>query len=601
MSRFLIGVVAVALAASTGVAADQPPGDSKDRALPYPAKAHLVVSINGFDRARDRLQQLLTVALPDDAANWNKVIDDQLSRVLEGRKLTALRKDARIFITIHDLESVFEGMPVLSVLVPVTSHQQFVDSFLTDGERRTLDAGRNGVGVIKTTALGEEMPLFLVDLKQYTAVTLDRHTAEGYAGKYAGGTTESLGSELAETFLKADLALFINLEQINQQFGEQIRGVRGLIEFALQQAAQEGMLPGLGKQQLDAIKVILRGGFQGIEDCQAVVIGVELQSEGIRFRVQARFTDNSPSARWIASEASQPAVELAKLPSALGTYTQTRLGKLAREVFWPLSQEFITTADDERGASLIQEHLQDQLKAGPRGEWAATATPGLGIAVAEYDDARKAHRAITKAYKAVAAGGRVNSVVVKTAPRVLDEAVTHRGFTFSEIRLNYDFEATVAQLPAGVRESALETLKRTLRDKTDLWIGTDAKQVVTLNAPDWNTAQSLLDKYLDQKQTIGASKAFKLTRGQLPEDATILWVAETQAAITSLVDSLRSAGEVIPGFPQLGISKPVKGVPTYLGLAVTLKGEVVTVTGFIPTGAISVGQKIIQELLKVID
>jgi hypothetical protein len=601
MCRYLIVVVVAALSATIGWAGNQPPSVDKDKPLPYPAKAHVVFSINGYDRIRDRLSHLLTTALPDDAVNIHRSVNNQIERFLEGRKLTALRKDARIYVVFHDLESVFEGTPSLAVLVPVTSHQEFLDSFLTDLERRTLDTAGDGVGAIKSGQFGEEMSLFLVDLKQYIAIALDRHTAEGYAGKYTGATTEMLGSDLAETFLKADLALLINLEQINQQFGEQIRAFRGLTEFALQQAAQEGILPGFGKQQVDAIKKLLQGAFQGLEDCQAAVLGVELHREGIQVRLQARFMENSPSAKWVSSESSKRVTELGKLPAGLGHYTQWRLGKEASDLFRTLSLEFVTTVDDERGAKLIEEHVKDHGEAGPQGEWSATATPGIGIAVSEYTDATKAHRAITKAYKAVAAGGQVRSVVVKTAPRVLDDAVKHRGFTFSEIRLNYDFEATVASLPDGVREQTLEMLKRTLRDKTDLWIGSDEKQVITLNALDWESAQSLLDQYLDQKSTVAAVKGFQLTRSQLPEEAAVLYMAETHAAITSLVDSLRSMGEMIPGLPRLGSVKPIKGPQSFLGLAITLKGEIVSVTAFVPNGALSGGRKVIEELFKVID
>src|SRR5439155_21396214 len=123
---------------------------------------------------------------------------------------------------------------------------------------------------------------------------------------------------------------------------------------------------------------------------------------------------------------------------------------------------------------------------------------------------------------------------------------------------------------------------------------TDGKVVVSLTAKAWAAAKELLDKSLDGKQVVAAEKAFKLTRSQLPDDATVLIVGETGATITTLVDTMRGAGEAIPGFPRLGTIKPVKGEPTYVGGAVTLKGEVVTLTAFVPTGAIAVGRKMLE-------
>lgn len=601
MSRILLAVAAVALSAPACFAAPAPPVGGKGTTFPYPAKAPIVICLNGYERVRDRLNKLLTAAVPAEAEKFNKLLDEQIDQFLEGRKLTAVRKDARVFVVLNDLAAILDGTPAASVLIPVRSHKQFLDSFLTNDELRTLDRGRDGVDAIRSAAFGEEMPVFLVDLKEYTAIALDRATADGYAAKYIAGTTEAMGSELAETFLKADLAVFVNMDQINEQFCEQIRAFKGLIDFGLQQAAQQGMLPGLGMRQLDAMKVLLQGAFQGVEDCQAIVLGAELRPEGLALQAQARFVENSPSAKWVASEASGPAAEISKLPAGLGVYYQTRFGKSVGELLRELNQEFVTTEDDERGAKLIEDHLKDRAAAEPLGEWSASTISGVSISVAAYTDAAKAHKAITKAFKAVAAGGRVNAVVVKTAPRVLDEAVQHRGFEFSEVRLNYDFEATIAALPDLAKEQALEALKRAHREKTDLWIGTNKKVIVTLIARDWDAAQTLLDRYLDGKFVVGASKGYKLTRSQLPDDATFLFVAETNAAVATLVDLLRNAGEVVPALPRLRPVKPVRGEPTFVGVAISLKGDIVSVNAFVPVGAMTVGRKLLTDLFRIID
>lgn len=601
MSRIILAVVAVALAAPALFAAPVRPEGEKETVFPYPAKAPVVVCLNGYDKVRDRLYKLITAALPTEAEKLTAALDELIKQALEGRKLTAVRRDARIFIVLNDLDALIEGMPAVSVLVPVTSHKEFLDTFLTERERQTLDRGRDGVDVLKSAAIGEELPFFLVDLKEYTAITIDKATADGYTAKFTAGTSEAMGSELAATFLKADLAVFLNMDQINDQHGEQIRGIQALADFSIQQVAQEGMLPGLGEKQLGTVKTLIKGVFQGIEDCEAVVLGVELRPEGIAARLQVRFAENSPSAKFVAAEASGQATDLGKLPAGLEIYNQTHFGKSISELIRQLSQEFVTTPDDARGAMLIEELLKDRVAAGPQGEWSATAPPGVGITIAAYDDPVKAQRAITKAFKAVAAGGRVNSVVVKTAPRVLDEAVTHRGFVFSSVHLNHDFEATVATLPNQVRQATLDTLKRTVNEKADLWIGTDEKVVVTLAAKDWETAKAMLDRYLDGKGLVGGRKGFKLTRSQLPDDASFLTIGETTAALTSLLDVTRGAGEALPGVLRLGPVKPLKGEPTYVGLAVSLKGEVISVTAFVPVESIVVGRKILEDLLKVIN
>jgi hypothetical protein len=613
MSRYVLAAAALALAApalcappgpvtpNARAAAPVPPEGGKAVSFPYPAKAPIVVCLNGYDKARDRLNALLKAALPDDAAKITKLIDGELDKLLEGRKLTAIRKDARAFLVLNDLSGLFDDTPPVSVLIPVTGYQDFKESFLTKEELKTLDRGRDGVDAIKTAAFGEEMAVFLVDLKEYVALTIDKPTAEIYAGKYTPGTVDAMGSDLAESFLKADLAAYVNMDAINDQFGDQIRGFKGLIDFGLQQAQQQGMLPGFNKRQMEALKVILKGMFQGVEDCRAVVLAAEFKPEGLALRLQARFAENSASAKLLAQERPIAMAEVAKLPTGLGIYGGTRFGRTITESIRDISQEFSTTEDDERGAMLIEQHLKDLAAAGHEGDFTATAAPGTAITVSNYKDPAKAARALTKTYKAIAAGGKVNSVIVKAAPRVSDEAATHRGFTFTEVVVKYDFDATVAGFPEPAKDAMLQSLKRTMSEKTTMWIGTDGKVVVQLMAEDWGAAKGLLDKYLDAKPSVGADAGFKLTRSQLPAETNLLLIAETGAALASLTDSLRSVGDAVPGLPKIGPLKPVKGDPTYVGLAVTLKGDTASVTAFIPTGAITVARKMLGPLFKNIE
>ncbi|HEV3437061.1 MAG TPA: hypothetical protein VG122_06865, partial [Gemmata sp.] len=295
---------------------------------------------------------------------------------------------------------------------------------------------------------------------------------------------------------------------------------------------------------------------------------------------------------------SEAVKDIGKLPKGFSTYSESRFGNTLGKLFHELNQEFATTEDDEKGAALIEQQLKDREAAGPRGEWSATTMKGTTITVSNYKNSTKAIRATTNAYKAVAPGGRISSVVVKTTPRVSDEAEKHRGYTFSEVRIQFDFEATVASLPEGGKEAALESLKRAISEKTTIWIGTDGQAVISVSAKDWASAKETLDKYLDGKQVIGSDQGFKATRDQLPTDATLLMIAETGSIITTLVDTVRTAAQAFPGAPQIGSVKPVKGEPTYVGFAVTMKGDTIGMTAFVPTGAIAVTRKIVDGLLK---
>ncbi|MBA4188968.1 MAG: hypothetical protein C0467_13305 [Planctomycetaceae bacterium] len=598
MFRFAFAALAIALAAPATNAADA----KKGTALPFPAKAPIVVSINGYDTARGRLNKLLTAALPKDAARVTKLLDGELDQLFEGRKLDDVRKDARGFVVLNDLASLIQDTPAVSVFVPVTKHKDFLKSFLTKEEFKTLDNGKDGVDSIKTAAFGEEQPAYLVDLKDYTAITLDKATAEAHAAKFATANSDQLGTDLAETFLKADLALYVNMDAINDQFGDQIREFKGLVDFALQQAAQQGALGSLNKKQIEAVKVILKGLVQGVEDSRGVVAAVELRPEGVFVRLQIRFSENSPSAKLLATEKPETMADIAKLPTGLGTYTAMKFGKAISEVVRDLGQEFATTDDDGKGAELLEQHLKAVADAGPGAEYSAALPPAASITVTAYKDADKAAKGLAKAFKAIGAGGRVNGIVVKSAPRVGDDAEKHAGFTFASVNLNFDFEASVAALPEMVRDATLEAFKRAVPEKAAQWIGSDGKVVVRVMAKDWEAAKKLIDQYLGGKATIGANAGFKKVREQLPAEANVLFIAEIESAINGLVAAMKPAADAIPGFPQIGIVKKVEGgQPAYLGFAVTLKGEVATVTGFVPIASLETAAKMLESLFKKVE
>jgi hypothetical protein len=195
----------------------------------------------------------------------------------------------------------------------------------------------------------------------------------------------------------------------------------------------------------------------------------------------------------------------------------------------------------------------------------------------------------------------VNSVVLKAAPRVNEEAEKLGDFTFAEVFLRYDFDATVAELPEQVKEATLQSLMRTLTPDSRTWIGTDGKVVMSITAKDWKEAGEWLVKYLDPKRSVGADAAFKATRAQLPAEANFVVIAETGSAITTLMDQLRATGDALPGFPKIPLLKTPKGEATYVGLALALKGEIASVTAFVPTNALAVGGKVLEPFFKNIE
>ncbi len=590
----------VALTPGSRAAAPVPPDAGKAITFPFPAKAPVVVQLTGIGAARERLSAMFKTALPDDIATIDKQIDDTLKGLFADRKLTAIPKDGRVYLVVNNLESLLENSPAVSFLVPVTSYKEFRATFLTPDERKTVEEGKDVDGV-KLSIAGAEHALYMVDLKDYVALTPDKGTADTYATKFTRATTASMPPELAKSFVGADFALYVNLDVINDMYGEQIKGFKGLIDFGIQQALMGGMLPGLTKKQIEVAKSMVEGVFQALGDCRGLVVAVEFRPEGLNLRAQAQFAEDTASVKLLKTEMPGPHTELGKLPAGLGQYTGSKFGKKFVETMRGLNPEFAPAEDDAKANELIEKRQAELVAAGPQGEVSGSGTPDASLTVAKYAEPKKAVDALINCYAAMSAGGRIQSAVLKDAPKVTKDARKHAGFTFTEMQLAFDFEATVKDLPEGLKETTLGQLKRTVSEKMTLWLGTDGKTVIQVTAKDWATATGLIDGFSESKKSVGDTAGFALTRKNLPADANLLLMVETGYTLTTLIDALRAMQDVVPGFPKIGNVTPLKGDPTFIGVAVTLKGDTATLNLFVPCAAIGAGRKIVAGLLTKIE
>jgi hypothetical protein len=600
-ARLCGALCALVVFAAHAPAAPVPPvPDAKPVTFPFRDKAPVVVQLNGLGAARERLDAMLTAALPDDAPKIKKQVDAGFDALFAGRKLTAIAPAGRVYLTLEDVEKLDNDAPALAVFVPVTGYKEFRETFLTDDERKSFEAGR-GVDEVKLALAGDPRAAFMVDLKEYVAITPDRGTADTYAKKFARATSTAMPPECAKAFLASDLGLYVNVDFLNDTYGDQIRGFKQLIDFGLQQAQMGVMLPGINKAQLETAKTMIGGAFQAVEDCRGVAVGIEFRPEGLALCVQAQFAEDTPSARVLKAEAPGALADVAKLPAGLAQYSGSKFGPKFADVLRGLNQEFAPADDDEKGAAALADRLKEVLAAGPKGDVTAAGPPEMSLTVGTYADPEAAVKALAGRFAAVGAGGRVYGVVQKNAAKLTPGARKHRGFTFTEIKLALDFEATAAGLPEPLRDSTIAQLKRAITEKSGVWVGTDGKSVVQATGTDWDACTKALDSFLDGKKQLGEVPGYKLTRKNLPADANMLMLLETGHTVTSLFDSVGGIAAVVPGFPQLGKLKPAGGEPAYIGIAVTLKNDAAGVTLFVPGTALASGRKMLADVLKLFD
>src|SRR5262249_9449721 len=157
----------------------------------------IVVQMNGFDKARNRLGKFLGNALPDIAPKLVKQIDDGIKELTEGRDLKAISKDARLYLIITDLSNLLES-PQVAVLIPARGYTELKDSFLKADERKSLKK-EDGVESVKVE--GKDEPMYLVDRKEYVVVSVDRDVAKQFAKGDQGGLDKVLSKDTLKAFL----------------------------------------------------------------------------------------------------------------------------------------------------------------------------------------------------------------------------------------------------------------------------------------------------------------------------------------------------------------------------------------------------------------
>jgi hypothetical protein len=600
LSPAFAALVLLTLHSSPSAAAPAPAG-GREITLPYPDKVPLAVHLNGLEQARKRLSKMLEALPADEAKAAQAGIEEGFEKLLAGRKLTAVPADGRVFVVIHDLAALVDGEPAVSVLMPATGVKEFKASFLTADEQKSVQEAGKGIESVRSMVTGEEATVYLVALKDYVALTPSKETAEVYAGKYTPAQSGAMGPELSASYLNADVSIFVNMDVVNDRYGEQIRQFKGLIDFALGQAEMGGMIPGLSNEQLEVVKQVLNGFVQAIEDSRGLVIAAEFRPEGLAVRANVRFAEGTKSAGMLKPESPTALADLSRLPRGLSMYGGSRFGPRFAELSRKLNQEF-AGGEDEKATAAIRKQLEAVAAAGPQGEYSASTTPDIGITVTAYEKPDAAAAASISLYKGMRKGTRFASVVVKDKAMVEEAAVEHRGFKFAKVQLQLDFEASVENFPEPLRESTLNQFKRLMKERSTFWIGTDGKVVVQLTGSDWDAGKKLLDAYLDGKGGIGTEPGFQLTRKNLPEEATLIYVLETSQVLTLMIEQVKSAGAMLPGgLPPIGQAKPVAGPPTFVGLALTLKPQAAGFEAFLPGTAMNVATRMIVSLFRPID
>lgn len=590
MKRFR-WILAVAFLALVGRLS---PARAQDASLALvPSKAPLVIQMNGFEKARNKLGKFLGNALPDLAPNLVKQLEDAIKDAAEGRDLKAVTKDGRVYLFFTSLSELTEN-PRIAVLVPVTSFKEFKDTFLKADERKNLKNEGDGVESVKVD--GKETTLFLAERKEYVFVGVDKEAAKNFVKSNDGGLDKALSLETKNAFLKQDLSVYADLKEINRQFGAQIKEFKQAIEMGFEGAG--GMID---KKQAEQIKQIFSGVLQLLDDGVATVIGIEFRDEGVNLKWMVQFGPGTETNGLLKQLKPATLAELGTLPSGHLAFSASNFDPSLSKTLSAMLKE--NTADDEDAdakkviASVMKELSENgrslELSAGD-------LMNGGALEIAQYKDSSKAIAAELRMFKAMTKSASFGGVPLKSKPEIKEKAETVGVFQFHQLKLAFDFDKAVESLPQEIRETTRTSMQKMMGDKATTWFGTDGKKILRISAKDWTSAKAIVESYLQGKSAIDKDESFQTTRKNLPNEATFLMVADTARLVEFILETVREATAGVPGaFPggQLPPIKAPQAKPAYFGFALVLKAEYGSIDLYVPTAAVAQVRKMIAPLL----
>lgn len=573
--------LAVLVWGSLAAAAPVPVSAADSPLAVIPATVPVVIHVRGIDRVKDRLGAMLKNAAPEFAPVLIGMLESTIENGINGRKLKGVPKDGSVFLVLTELPSPGSGeAPKLSVIARVNKYAEFRDGILTDEEKKALKA--DGAGFERAEIEGE--PAYFVDLKDFAVMTPSKDAAQAFAKKFES-ISGKLNANVLEQVTGNDVAVYVNLAAVNKEFGDQIKGGR---DFLMSMVENQ---PG-DKAQIEAAKQVYAGMFQAIEDGKSFVMSMDFKPEGMNWKLAARVGSDTMSNKFLKNQKPASMDELGKLPAGQMMYSAAQFD--ADSMKSMVGMMLGTPGDGD--SSKHKAAVEKLFAAGMGGSFGTVNFPASGLTVQRFSDPVKGAQAMTNMMESFNDGGSFGGQPLKSRPVVKADAESHKGFKFTHIKLQLDFDKIAEQIPGGGGDGFKVAMKKLVPETMNIWQGTDGKQFVQITANDWPAAKKMLDAFLDGSAPLGSDAAFQATRKQLPAKTSMLMLMDSGPTITAMGDYTLSLLKVMPlPIPPLPDNmKQVKTKTAFLGTAVTLEPEQGSFEIYIPAAGVAEIKKVVM-------
>jgi hypothetical protein len=592
-NRWWIGIAGYLILAMTGPVTAQP--NAVDQ---IPAQAPIVVHLRGIERTKDRLFSFIGNALPREAAQMVKTsLDQALKAGGQGRQLEGRTRDGSVFFCLANVPQRMQDLKQIGVIFQVTSYAKFRDGILTAEERKTLQA--NASAGYEVAKVNDQDVYFIDGRNGYVIVAFDAGVATRLREDQAGLGTK-LGKAAAR-FLEADLAVYLDIPQLNQAYAPMLKAARPFIEHGLRQGLQ---FDTRNQGVADPIRQMTDLFCQAIVDGRSVVACMTFQPEGVAFHVEGWILPGTKTSRFVRPLQPTVTTELAKLPGGLMGYSAFQVEPPLLEAF-PAILYGVTAAKENQRTAELRVSLEQLAAAGPKIRTTGFQLAGHEIGAWTYREPVKAVEARLRLLKALTGGDTFEGAMLKERPTVMPNAEMYRGFQLHSVQIAWDIDRIVEaqaekDMPETLKRQMRVALKKLMGDGKKTWFGTDGQLFIQVAGKNWEDARRQLDQFLDNEGPVGSQAAFQETRNHLPARTTVLTLVD-MAAYGRVMGAflgkvMRAVSEELPPeAAKIPIPRAVKSETTYVGIALTLEPDLGILDVWLPAPAAGVMYRIFVE------
>ena len=531
-----------------------------------PADVDLVVRTRGIGTARDDLLAMLRATSPDLA-------DMALPFLLGGPAMLSEQFGSEttsgpLLIVARLPKPGALGTPPYAVFVrsedPATTRRNLAGP----GGEPTPKPQDGGVESIKGS---DGLPIFTTARDGFLAFGNDEFLL-GAIVKPEELLESRLTADLKARLLEGDVGLFVDLVALRGRYRDEIDSMRKSLESKQAGESAPGGRPSTG---------MLNGAIaDAIEDGESLALSFDFQPDALTLAGEVVARPGSATAKLLEVTAPVAAEALGRLPGGLTNYLFLRSG---REAMAMLQGSGLANALGQGGEppEAVRKAVEQFEPAGLRemAVGSSVAEGGIrGLTLATYDNPARAVGAFTALYQALRADRSARLRGIK-AVEVEPKARVHGGFELTRVTIAWDLNQ-IARIRPEVQNAAA-VVRAALGEAMSTWYGTDGRSVLSVVAPNWETAARLIDASNSGRGSLRETPAYQSLRDRLPAEANGLLLVHAQGFVRQFHTQL--AG-MLPNDPNLKPIDDLPGDPVLLGAGYTATPAGIHFRSVIPVG-----------------